>query len=155
MLRAPVGTDLDPLSDLWFEGWINGHKAIVPPELTALRTRENFRARLIDKWDQTFVTGPEGAPTGFVRLIGNEVDQFYVHPSAVGTGLAAKLMAASEAELSAQGVKDAFLICSVGNDRAARFYTKSGWTNTGAIRAEVTTSAGPFALDVWRFEKTL
>ena len=55
----------------------------------------------------------------------------------------------------AQGVARAWLACAMGNNRAARFYEKCEWENVGISTEHMETSEGPFALDVWRFEKTL
>jgi RimJ/RimL family protein N-acetyltransferase len=65
------------------------------------------------------------------------------------------LLADAEARLSTGGVKVAWLACAVGNERAARFYEKSGWQRAGTEEIDVDTSEGPFSLEIWRFEKPL
>ncbi|SHI84046.1 Ribosomal protein S18 acetylase RimI [Wenxinia saemankumensis] len=155
ILRPLTEADRAPLAELWFEGWTVAHAAICPPELVALRSRDDFRRRIDADPASFLVTGPPGAPEGFVRIVGAELDQVYVAPDRMGTGLAAPMMAAAEAEMAARGIRDAHLIATLGNDRAARFYERQGWRDTGIRRVEVGTSAGPFALDVRRFEKRL
>ena len=147
--------DLEPLTDLWTQGWRDGHASIVPEALLDLRTRDSFHARLKSAPDIVQVAGPVGAPEAFIRLKGDELDQFYIHPSARGSGLAHRLMDAAENALRGQGFTDVWLACSVGNDRAARFYEKCGWRNAGVRRLGVETLSGPFELDVWRYEKAL
>jgi ribosomal protein S18 acetylase RimI-like enzyme len=78
-----------------------------------------------------------------------------ISPEARGTGIAKVLTAEAEDRLSKNGVKTAWLACAIGNDRAARFYEKCGWRRAGAVVIEVETSAGPFPLEVWRYEKLL
>ena len=72
-----------------------------------------------------------------------------------GTGVAAALMDDGEARLAARGVTTAWLACAIGNDRAARFYEKRGWRRVGVVTSHLTTPDGEFAVDVWRYEKTL
>lgn len=154
-LRAVDPAEVEALADLWHQGWADGHAEIVPPALVRFRDRATFRARLDSSLDDCRVAGPLGAPVGFVRFKGIELDQFYVAATMRGTGFAAGLIAAAEDELRARGVKESFLYCSVGNERARRFYQKAGWSDAGIIRAEVETLAETMHLDVHRFEKRL
>ena len=159
----PIRVDLRPIApeefgavcDLWHQGWRDGHLHLVPDDLLRFRDRATFLARLTRAPEDCRVTGPTGAPEGFVRFKGDELDQFYVAPAMRGTGYAAALIAAAEAELRGRGVRRAFLICSVGNDRAARFYAKAGWRPVARYTAEVETLAEPVSLPVERFEKDL
>jgi GNAT superfamily N-acetyltransferase len=154
-LRLLSEADLAPTAALWRQGWLYAHADIVPTELVRLRTPESFADRLVAARDRCRVTGQEGVPTGFVRIEGDELDQFYVLASARGTGLAYGLMTAAEALMRKNGTTRASLACATGNDRAARFYTRCGWANIGVGLAEAETSTGPFALEVWQFEKIL
>ena len=155
IMRAPTESDLEPLADLWRAGWCDGHLAIVPEALVRLRTGESFRDRLRARWDALRVAGPEGAPTGFHLILGDELNQFYLAAAARGTGLASAMMKDAEARLRASGVRRAWLACAIGNDRAARFYEKAGWVRTCTEAIATQTSEGPFPLQVWRFEREL
>lgn len=154
-LRPLAADEVNALAQLWHEGWVIGHAAIVPQALLRHRDLDSFRVRIARDIASFFVSTANGAITGFVRIVGDELDQFYVTPDRIGTGAAAALMAAAEDALRARGVTRAFLIASVGNDRAIRFYEKQGWENCGAQDADVTTLEGPFRMQVVRFEKTL
>jgi GNAT superfamily N-acetyltransferase len=88
-------------------------------------------------------------------LKGDELYQLYVSAQARGTGVAAALIADAEARLRAGGVQTAWLGCAIGNDRAARFYEKSGWHRAGTVVERLETSSGEFPLEVWRYEKSL
>ena len=94
-------------------------------------------------------------PIGFYVLKGDELYQFYVSSSARGSGIAAVLMADAETRLREMGVHTAWLACAIGNDRAARFYEKCGWIRTGAVNDDLEVPGGTFALEVWRYEKSL
>jgi len=65
------------------------------------------------------------------------------------------LMADGEARLSENGVATAWLACAIGNERAARFYEKSGCQRIGTMINQFKTSQGNFPLEVWRYEKSL
>lgn len=152
--HAQVG-EAAALAQLWFDGWQDAHAAILPQALARLRTRESFQERLLRGLAEVRVAGPAGAPVGFYMLKEDELYQLFVAAEARGQGVAQALMADAETRLAARGVETAWLSCAIGNDRAARFYAKHGWTNTGKIVTAVETTQGPYDLEVSRFEKRL
>jgi GNAT superfamily N-acetyltransferase len=154
-VRSADERDLDQLAQVWFEGWHESHAQIVPPELTRLRTVESFRDRLRAALPDVYVVDASGVPVGFSVLKGDELYQLFVSAQARGSGVAAALIADAELRLRANGVETAWLACAIGNERAARFYQKCGWHRVGTMLNQVETSAGTFALDVWRYEKRL
>lgn len=154
-VRAATDADVEPLAKLWFDGWHDAHASIVPAALTRLRTLENFRIRLRADLSSVRVLCASADPVGFAMLRGAEVYQFYVAASARGSGAAAALMADAEARLRERGVAVAWLACVVGNVRAARFYEKCGWRRTATMMNDADTAAGPFPVQVWRYEKAL
>ena len=154
-VRPAEKTELDRLAAIWHEVWHESHAPLMPAELARLRTLENFRDRLEAILPDIRVVGPAGTPVGFCIIKGSELYQLYLSAEARGTGAAAALLANGEDRISDLGYDVAWLGCAVGNDRAARFYEKAGWRNTGTKRIEVDTSEGPFSLDVWRYEKNL
>lgn len=154
-VRPALETELDALAAIWHEVWHESHAPLMPEDLTRLRTLENFRDRLEACLPDMRVVGPVGFPLGFCITKGDELYQLYLSAEARGTGAAGALLADGETRIGAAGAGVAWLACAVGNDRAARFYEKSGWQRTGTQNIEVDTSAGPFPLEIWRFEKTL
>ena len=154
-LRAVLAEDIDPLVTLWHAGWCEAHAAHVPADLVRLRTKSSFRDRLIAFGDAARTSGPRGAPLGFCATDGAEIDQLYVSPDARGTGLAQALLEDGVSRIRKAGHKTAFLYCEPKNDRAARFYERSGWRNTGLKVVSLDTSEGPFELPVLIFERTL
>jgi GNAT superfamily N-acetyltransferase len=153
-IRAARESDVDRLAQIWFDGWRDGHLAIVPAALARLRTLENFRDRLRAALADTRVAVDAETPIGFAILKGDELYQFFVAAEARGTGVAAGLIADAEQQLAARGVTTAWLACAIGNDRAARFYEKRGWQRT-TITYQAETSEGPFPIENWRYEKHL
>lgn len=153
--RAARLDDIPVLAALWTDGWHAAHAAIVPAGLTALRTFDSFSDRLLRDLDACRLGEVDGAIVGFHIVKDAEVYQFYVGPQAQGTGFAARLMSDAEDALHRAGELSAWLACSIGNDRAAAFYAKAGWSNVGTETLDLDTSAGAFPLTVWRFEKAL
>jgi GNAT superfamily N-acetyltransferase len=147
--------DIDQLSSLWHEGWHEAHASLVPAELTRLRTLDSFSQRLAAAIADVRVVRSSGRVSGFCWLKGSEVYQLFVSTDARGTGVAAALLADAERQLCGAGVRDAWLACAIGNDRAAAFYEKHGWRRIGTMINDVETSEGSFPLDVWRYEKRL
>jgi ribosomal protein S18 acetylase RimI-like enzyme len=154
-VRPAEEVDVDHLAKLWFDGWQEAHAQIVPGELRQLRTLDSFRQRLQAALSDTRVVGPRGAPSGFYIMKEDELYQIYVAAEVRGSGAARALMGDAEARLAKNGVEIAWLACAIGNDRAARFYEKSGWRRIGVATYQAETSTGTFPLQVWRYEKTL
>ena len=154
-LRIATPADVTALTTLWYDGWQIGHATIAPPALIHFRDRPSFRERIEQALHSFWVAERDGSLVGFVRIVGEELDQFYVAPALIGQGVAPPLMRAAEDLLRRKGVYRAFLVATEGNNRAIRFYEKQGWENCGRRLAEVTTREGPFRLWVNRFEKTL
>ena len=148
-------SEIGLLAKIWFDGWHDAHARIVPAELAQLRTLKSFEERLRAASLTVRVAGAEGAPVGFYFLKRAELYQFYVSSDARGSGVAAVLMADAEARLAESGAHTAWLACAIGNDRAARFYEKCGWFRTGTVTDHVEVPGGTFALEVWRYEKSL
>jgi ribosomal protein S18 acetylase RimI-like enzyme len=154
-VRPAEADDIDHLARVWWEGWHEAHAAIVPAELTRIRTLESFRPRLREALPDVRVVGPAGAPVGFSIIKGAELYQLFVSAPSRGTGVAAELMTDAEARLAASGVDTAFLACAIGNERAARFYEKRGWRRVGTMINRLEVPGGEHLLEVWRYEKPL
>jgi GNAT superfamily N-acetyltransferase len=154
-IRDAKASEIEQLARIWFDGWQDAHARIVPAELSRLRTLQSFDERLRLALTGVRVAAVADAPVGFYFLKGAELYQFYVSSDGRGTGIAAVLMADAEARLSRQGVHTAWLACAIGNERAARFYEKCRWSRIGTVTDDLEVPAGTFALDVWRYEKSL
>jgi len=155
IVRDAEATELNALARLWFDGWQDAHAEILPDELARLRTLKSFRDRLQSALADVRVAGPKGDPDGLVITKGDELYQLYVVSHARGTGVAAALIEDALSRLRTQGVKTAWLACAIGNERAARFYEKSGWRRVGTMTSQLPTETGIFPLDVWRYEISL
>lgn len=154
-LRPARPGDAAAIARLWHAGWKDAHEGLVPPSLSVLRDAESFRART-DRWLEGFTLAEvNGALAGFFLLHEDELNQFYVAAPHRGTGLARGLLGAAEAALADSGHERTWLACTLGNDRARRFYERQGWEHAGTVAYHAETSRAPVALRVWRMEKTL
>jgi GNAT superfamily N-acetyltransferase len=154
-VRPATGDEVDALARIWYDGWRDAHADILPAELVRLRTFESLRARLPAMLASVRTVGEPGAPLGFSFVRDRELNQLYVSRAARGAGVAAALVADAEARLRDAGVDVAWLACAIGNDRAARFYEKSGWQRVGTVTEHVPIPDGTLPLEVWRYEKRL
>jgi GNAT superfamily N-acetyltransferase len=152
-VRRSEPSEIHALARLWYDGWHDAHAAIVPEALVRVRTLENFRDRMKAVLDEVRIVGPMGAPLGFYVLKGDELFQLYVSREARGAGVATALIADAEKQLRELGIETAWLACAIGNERAAKFYEKSGWRRVGDFLTRLETVEGPFDLNVWRYEK--
>jgi ribosomal protein S18 acetylase RimI-like enzyme len=154
-VRNAESVEIDHLAQLWYDGWQDAHAQILPVELARIRTLESFRERLEQLLPSVRVMGPVGRPLGLCITKGDELYQLYVSAEARGKGVAASLIADGENRLKEDGVDIAWLACAIGNERAARFYEKSGWYRAGNMVSQLEISDGLFPLEVWRYEKTI
>jgi GNAT superfamily N-acetyltransferase len=147
--------DIPALAALWNSGWHEAHAAIVPSALTKLRTLDSFETRAARHLPATRIARSEGQLLGFSMIRGNELYQLYVDPAARGSGAAQALVQDAEEIIRQAGHDRAILACSIGNERAAQFYRKCGWTCSGEHDEELEVPGGSFTLTVWRFERAL
>jgi ribosomal protein S18 acetylase RimI-like enzyme len=154
-VRAADETEVVHLAQVWYDGWQDAHAKIMPPELTRIRTLESFRERMQAALPRVRVVGPAAAPVGFCMLKDDELYQLYVSAESRGSGVAAALMADAEVRLGEAGYEVAWLACAIGNDRAARFYEKSGWRRVATEVYQAEAPGRTIPLEVWRYEKRL
>lgn len=147
--------DIPLLTEIWFNGWQDGHKLVAPARLRELRTMDSFRARLERMLDRLIVVRASGRAVGFAYCDGSELNQFYIDDTVRGKGIATVLMTAAERALSEAGFLNVFLDCAAGNARAAAFYRKAGWTQGETLVLPFGTGEEQIDVEIWRFTKEL
>jgi putative acetyltransferase len=103
---------------------------------SAVEDEEKFGQRLAS--ELTLVATMQNSPVGFAALKGpDHIDMLYVHPGAVGQGVAAMLCDALEKLAGARGAKNLTVDAS---DNAAEFFLKRGYVamqrNTVTVNGE-------------------
>ncbi len=154
-MRDARPEDVAPLAQIWLDGWIDAHAAFLPPDVVRTRAPESLYGRLAPMVRNIRVADWNAAPAGFALLLDDEINQFYLAAALRGTGAAAVMMADAVARLQERGVGKAWLACAVGNDRAARFYEKSGWRRVSRMTKPLKTPTGQFPVEVWRYERDI
>jgi ribosomal protein S18 acetylase RimI-like enzyme len=154
-IRDAKAAEIEALAKIWFDGWQDAHAHLLPAQLARLRTRKSFQERIVAALDRVRVVGPVDAPVGFCMTRDSELYQLYVSSTARGSGLAAALVQDAEDRLMNDGICTAWLACAIGNERAARFYEKHGWSRTGTVIEHLEVADGTYPLEVWRYEKSL
>ena len=114
-VRAATEAEIGRLAAIWHQGWHEAHAAILPPQLTRIRTLDRFRDRIRAALPAVRVIGPPGEPEGFAMVQGDELYQLFVAAGARGSGVAAALVADAEARLAAARVEVAWLSWDIGN----------------------------------------
>jgi GNAT superfamily N-acetyltransferase len=155
IVRNAKLSEIDQLASIWYHGWRDAHADILPAALARYRTLESFMERLALLLSEVRVVDLEGRATGFSITKKDELYQLYVSVEARGKGVAAALLADAESRIAANGATTAWLACAIGNQRAARFYQRNGWSEAGIMTSELPTAQGTFPLEVWRYEKRL
>ena len=103
---------------------------------SAADDEEQFGKRLSS--ELTLIATLQNSPVGFVALKGaDHIDMLYVHPSAVGQGVASMLIEALEKLAGGRGAKSLTVDAS---DNAQEFFEKRGYVgkqrNTVAVNGE-------------------
>lgn len=150
-LRPATPADADAVARIWREGWRDGHLGHVPAALVEVRTPESFSQRAADRVADTTVAVFDGEVAGFTMVVGDEVEQVYVSRSHRGSGIAAQLLDDAVRTIGDAGHAVAWLAVATGNDRARRFYQRSGWTDEGAFHYAASTDSGSTPVPCHRY----
>ncbi len=153
MLRYAVKGDLPRIAEIYWSVWHETHGPLMPQGERDRRTRDFFLKKISSFAPCALVKEQDGVIVAFSAWQGVQVGQLFVEPKWRGTGIAAELMAATEAELVKSGVDEGELHCVVGNDRARRFYERLGWQSQGEFQEE--TAGSEDGVSFWRMTKTL
>ena len=153
-LRAASVDDVEAIATVWHEAWRDGHLGCVPEALLPHRRLTDFRERVPDRLKTTTVATLDSRVIGFVTVQGDELEQLFVAGSARGTGAAAALLREGEKKIAARSDL-AWLAVAEGNARARRFYSREGWSDSGAIDYAAETASGSIPVPCRRYEKRL
>jgi GNAT superfamily N-acetyltransferase len=153
ILRPALEADTTAVAAIWRHGWHDAHDGYVPEELAAARTDRSFASRTSERIAETVVACVDGEVVGFVMVVEDEVEQIYVAAGHRGTGVAEMLLVEAERQVVRNGYGHAWLAVVAGNDRARRFYTRQGWTDTGPLDYPAATGAGRVLVPARRYTR--
>src|SRR5215216_157862 len=154
-LRRALPEDAPTIAEIWHLGWRNGHLGFVSQELIELRHEDSFRTRTAQRVNDTTVAVVQGQIAGFVMVVDNEVEQFYVSALHRAKGVADVLMADAERQIKDAGYSSAWLAVVAGNARARRFYERRGWSDSGLFEYGAAGDYGPIPVPSHRYVKDL
>jgi GNAT superfamily N-acetyltransferase len=155
ILRPATAEDVPSIASIWHRGWQDGHIGHVPEELTTARTERSFRSRAAQRLPDTTIAEVDGAVAGFVMVVDDEVEQVYVDGDHRGSGIASVLLTEAEDRVQRGGHKTAWLAVVAGNERARRFYAKSGWVDEGPFDYQAQGPDGPITVPARRYVKAV
>lgn len=115
--------------------WLDAYAGLLPPDLVAEAPRMISRA-MAARFDQFMVAFDEHTALGYYSLGDAPEDSgylwhLYVAPMAQRQGVGRSLHAAELDELRSRGCSFATLDFVEGNTKAARFYARHRWIETG------------------------
>jgi|SRR5262245_12843600 len=152
-LRQARDDDAKAVAKIWYDGWRDGHLGNVPHDLVAIRTKESFQYRALDRVGDTVVAVVADAVAGFVMVVGDEVEQVYVAEQHRGSGVASLMLDEAERLVAANGHERAWLAVVHGNVRARRFYERNGWIDEGDFDYPAASATGPIPVRTRRYVK--
>lgn len=137
-------SDGDALGEIQVESWKAAYAPFFTPEflLEALQQRRTqWHGRIAKGEDTIMLAAFEGRPLA-LSFIGAsparpgmaQIFSFFGHPDGWGTGIARALMAATLRRLCQDGFSQVHLWTLRDTPQSRRFYTKNGFTESGALR---------------------
>ncbi|PRX96138.1 GNAT family N-acetyltransferase [Allonocardiopsis opalescens] len=143
-VRRARPEDGDALGEIHAAAWEASHAAFFEPEFTARAVasrRTRWHGRIAEGTGTILLAAVDGRPMA-VSLQGPsptrpglvEILSFYCHPDGWGGGIAAALMTGTLRRAHDDGSPRVHLWTLRDTPQARRFYTKCGFTETGAVR---------------------
>lgn len=144
-VRHAVPDDGDALGEIHAVSWEVSHGPFFEPAFTARsvqdRRTRRWPARLAEGSGTILLATLDGRPMALSYTLPSatrpgfgEVRGFYCHPDGWGTGVAATLLTETLRHLRAAGFARVHLWTLRDTPQSRRFYTKCGFTESGAAR---------------------
>lgn len=150
-VRAADPADAAGIARVHVAGWQHGYAGLLPQEfldrLSVEESTQRRRRSLLEPAEgmiATLVAERDDEIVGFVNVgtcrddgaaqDAGELWAIYVHPDHWGSGAGYALHERSLRVLRDAGMSGAVLWVLAGNERAARFYRRQGWTADGAAK---------------------
>ncbi|MCY0944971.1 GNAT family N-acetyltransferase [Streptomyces antarcticus] len=143
-IRRASPPDGGALGEIHAEAWKAAYAPFFAPEFAAQAVRDRrtrWHARVAAGPETVLLASLDGRPLA-LAFFGPSADRpglaelysFYGHPDGWGSGIAAALIDATLCRMSEGGAAGAHLWTLRDTPQSRRFYTKSGFTETGGTR---------------------
>jgi GNAT superfamily N-acetyltransferase len=134
-LRRLRPEDSETFHAMALASWLDAYRGLLPQDQIEGAPAMISRA-MAARFDKFMVAFEGGRALGYYSLGDAPEDQnylwhLYVDPAAQRRGAGSALHASALDALRARGCSDARLDYVEGNDKAARFYARHGWIETG------------------------
>jgi len=126
-IRPAQPEDRAAIVEILHHGWHDGHAHLVTPDILKYRTPECIDEIYGATTDTFYVAEDDARMLGFVATKCAELTKLFIARDARGSGVAEKLLAFGEQKIAGDGFAVAELLCLVGNERAEKFYARTGW----------------------------
>ncbi|MEV0614053.1 GNAT family N-acetyltransferase [Nonomuraea sp. NPDC050404] len=147
--------DGDAVGEIHAESWQAAYASFFAPEFFAqavLNRRTKWRDVLAEGKDTALLAALDGRPLAFsffgrssIRPGSAEIFGFYGHPEGWGSGIAQALMTAVLDRIRADGFTHTHLWTLRDTPQSRRFYTRSGFTESGTVRDHDYGDGNPLA----------
>jgi len=142
-LRRATADDLDGIVEVFLGCWHDSYARTLPDRLVRLMSPDRANALwqrvLGEDHGQVVVAAEDDLVRGVTRYARRDdgvgmIYSLYVDPSAQGSGLGARLLAAAESSLATAGATRGLLWVFDANTPSIGFYHRQGWTEDGTTR---------------------
>jgi RimJ/RimL family protein N-acetyltransferase len=132
--------DFDAIGNIYAQSWKYAYKGIVPQDYLDSLDSARWAPVLSRRSHDAFVLVENGRYIGTASICAardeamagwGEIISIYMHPCAMGEGLAAPLFKAVMDALAERGFQDIYLWVLEENTRAQKFYEKNGFIKNG------------------------
>ena len=131
-LRRGGPDDVQALVELLHAAWHQAYDRVLPPQLTAPRTREVFRGQVADGIGRAWLAWLGPGLVGYMKLTANCVDELWVAPRYQRRGVGSRLLEQALADFRAAGYHGVQAGCEGFNGAARGFFERQGWRIIGS-----------------------
>jgi ribosomal protein S18 acetylase RimI-like enzyme len=150
-IRAATIDDARGIAIVHVTSWQTAYRGLMPDDVLdglSVEQREGGWRRIIsdpNESSRTIVADRDGEIVGWASYGPGRDDGesgqgqvwgLYAHPNAFSTGVGHALISAVEGALRQDGFSSAYLWVLDGNERAATFYERHGWTEDGRVKLD-------------------
>jgi ribosomal protein S18 acetylase RimI-like enzyme len=131
-LRRGRPEDANAAAELLHAAWHQTYDRILPPQLTAPRTRDRFSDEIAQGIGGAWLAWLGSRLVGYMKLTANCVDQLWVAPWHQRRGVGSRLLEQALTDFQAAGYQGVQAGCEDFNQAACSFFERQGWDLIGS-----------------------